>query len=87
MKKDDKPTEAQIGLIFQWFRWEMPTAIASDAVNWLEKNSTKFDCIKEIGRLKDLKKAKKLDRQACFNSDIWANYPAKGLAEGGENVD
>ena len=83
---NQKPSEAQIGLIFQWFRWEMPSAIASNAVNWLEANATKVDCINEIKRLKELKKACKLNRRACFDSDIWAGYPAKGLAEdGGRN--
>ena len=74
MAWNDKPTDAQLGIIFKWIRWEMPTAEASNAVNWLEKNATRKQVSEEMNRLKELKDTKKINRASCFDSEIWANY-------------
>ena len=69
-----KPTESQIGLIFRWFNWELPTPVAQDATKWLEKNATRKQVSAEIARLKDLRDANKLNKESCFDSELWKEY-------------
>lgn len=74
MACNEKPTEAQLGVIYQWFRWEMPNAEASRACRWLEDNATRRDVSLEMNRLKILKNKRTLDRDNCFAGEIWEGY-------------
>ena len=73
----DKPTYAQLELLYQWFRWEMPTPKAKDAVHWLEDNADRQQVSNEIKRIKELQVNKQLNGQECFSSSVWEKYPFK----------
>lgn len=74
MSWEDKPTEGQISALFHMIRWEMPTAEAQDAVNWLKENANRRQASDELGRIRELKMSRALDREACFRSPIWEGY-------------
>lgn len=74
MSWNDKPSDAQLGVVFNWLRWEMPTVEASDAVKWLEGHATKKEVSLEMNRLKKLKDSRKINHDSCFNSAIWEGY-------------
>lgn len=70
----DKPTEAQIGTLFQWLKWQMTDDQARKAVYWLADNANRREVSDEMGRLKELKDKRLLDRNKCFESDIWEGF-------------
>lgn len=72
-----KPTEAQLGLLFKWFRWQMPNDRASAAIKWLENHATRKDVSAEIARVHDLYHGRRLDERRCFDSEIWRGYLPK----------
>ena len=74
MSWSDKPTEAQLGLVYSWIRWKMPNEIASKAVSWLEDNADRKAVSNEIKRLKDLNDRHILDREKCFESEVWEGF-------------
>ena len=74
MAWSDEPSETQLGTIFSWFRWCMPTEDAKKAVAWLEKTATRRDVSTEMSRLKNLKTKRLLDASTCFDSEIWEGY-------------
>lgn len=72
-----KPTENQLGLLYKWFSWQMATPKARDAIKWLENNADRTAVSKEIERVGELYRGKRLNEELCFDSDIWADYMAK----------
>lgn len=74
----DEPTEAQLGVIFHWFKWKMPTAKAQDAVHWLQDTATRKEVSCEMTRLKKLYDSHQLDEKKCFDSEIWEGYDMRG---------
>lgn len=74
MAYDNRPTEAQIGTLFSWIRWEMPNAQASMAVKWLQNNATRREVSAEMARIKALKDKRALNAENCFEGAIWKNY-------------
>ena len=74
MAWDNRPTEAQIGTLFSWIRWEMPNAQASMAVKWLQNNATRREVSAEMARIKALKDKRALNAENCFEGAIWNNY-------------
>lgn len=70
----DKPTESQLGVVFQWFRWQMSNEQARKAIAWLAENADRRAVSNEMGRLKELKDKRLLDRNKCFESDIWEGF-------------
>ena len=70
----DKPTESQLNALFHMIRWEMPTAEAQDAVAWFGKNATRKQASEELGRIRQLKMDRQLNREECFRSDAWSDY-------------
>lgn len=80
-KRDSAPTYNQIQLIFRWLEWVIPTAEASYATHWAEKNRTKQQTSMEIDRLKKLRDESKLDKDTCFDSKYWAGYKTKEVKE------
>lgn len=71
----DKPTEAQLERLYQWFKWEMPTSKARDALDWLEQNADRRQVSDEMKRIRELKVARRLNHEECFASKIWESYP------------
>lgn len=74
MAYDNRPTEAQIGTLFSWIRWEMTNAQASMAVKWLQNNATRREVSAEMARIKALKDKRALNAENCFEGAIWNNY-------------
>jgi hypothetical protein len=70
----DKPTKAQLNMMWHWFNWEMPRAEATDALDWLEKNATRKQVSDELGRLRELSLARNLNREQCFSGEVWQEY-------------
>lgn len=70
----DKPSEAQLGTIYSWIRWEMTNEQAQKAVAWLGNNANRKTASDEMQRLKKLKDNRKLNKAKCFESDIWEGF-------------
>lgn len=73
-----KPTDSQLGVLYRWFSWKMSTPKASNAIKWLENNADRGAVSKEIQRVGDLYRNRQLNEKLCFDSEIWADYLAKG---------
>lgn len=73
-----RPTDAQLGLLYKWFSWEMSTPKAQDAIKWLGKHSTKREVSNEIKRVGDLWHGHELNEELCFDSPVWNDYLLKG---------
>ena len=69
-----KPTEAQLGTLFRWFRWKMTSDKASKAMKWLENNATRKEVSDEMKRVHDLYHSNKLDEDKCFETPIWQGF-------------
>lgn len=70
----DKPTKAQISALSHMMQWELPTSELKDAMDWLKNNANRRQVSDELGRIRVLKANRKLDREACFSSSVWADY-------------
>ena len=70
-----KPTEAQINLLYQWFKWQMPTEKARSAVKWAEDNGDKYKLSREMKRVQQLYKTNNLNEERCFESYFWSDSP------------
>lgn len=71
---NDKPTKEQINALWRWMKWQMPTAEAKDALDWLEENATRKQVSDEMTRIRELYLSRKLDRTECFKGEIWQEY-------------
>lgn len=71
------PTYSQINCIYRWFSWNMPTALAQDAVHWLKEHKTSAEVYHEVGRIKKLYDEHKLTKETAFDSPIWEDYEKK----------
>lgn len=74
MAWSDEPTEAQLGTIYSWLRWEMTNEKAAAAIKYLENTATRRDVSYEMKRLKALKDKRLLDGNNCFQSEIWERF-------------
>jgi len=74
MAWSDEPTEAQLGTIYSWFKWEMSNEKAAAAIEYLENTATRRDVSFEMRRLKNLKEKRLLDASKCFESEIWERF-------------
>ena len=74
MSWSDKPTEAQLGTIFSWIRWEVSNEQARKAMAWLENNADRRAVSAEMVRLKALKDKRLLSDAKCFQSEIWEGF-------------
>ena len=74
MAWEDKPTEAQRNALWYWYKWELPSAEASDALKWLKENATRKQVSEEMGRVRELHANKRLNREECFKGEVWSEY-------------
>lgn len=74
MAWQDKPTEAQLSALFFWLRRQMPGVEASAAISWLRDNATRHQVSDEMKRVRELFVSHALDRDKCFEGDIWSGY-------------
>ena len=70
----DNPTEAQLNALFFWLRRQMSSVEASAAISWLRDNATRRQVSDEMKRVRELFVNHTLDRDKCFEGDIWAKY-------------
>ena len=74
MAWSDEPTEAQLRVIYNWFRWEMSNEKAAAAIKFLENTATRREVSYEMRRIKNLKDKRLLDGAKCFESEIWERF-------------
>lgn len=86
MARSDKPTEAQIGLLYRWFKWKMPIAKANHALDWLEHHATRGEVSQEIDRVGELFHNINLDEKSCFDSPVWNGYKCDSSDGGADNA-
>jgi len=74
MTNEKKPTYAQLGLVYKWLSWRIPTETAQKATKWLENHANRYQTSLEIKRLKELYDGFKLNEETCFDSEIWKRF-------------
>lgn len=70
----DEPSDAQINALLNLIRWEIHRDEMKDIEEYLKANATRREVSDELGRLRDLKMNRKLNRDNAFESEIWQNY-------------
>lgn len=70
----DEPSDAQINALFNLIRWEIHRDEMKGIEEYLKANATRREVSDELGRLRDLKMNRKLNRDNAFESEIWQNY-------------
>ena len=74
MAWSDEPTFAQTTTLYGWIEWHMSTLEARKAIHWLKEHATRKEVSDEIKRVHDLYYSHKLNKDECFNSNIWDDY-------------
>ena len=76
MSWDDKPTANQLDAIrrFLGFHTTMPRKKVSAAIEYLEEHATRREASEELGRLRSMFIDRKLNRDNCFDSEIWKDF-------------
>lgn len=70
----DEPSEKQINALLNLIRWEIHRDEIKGIEKYLKTNATRRDVSEELGRLRDLKMNRKLNRDNAFESELWKNY-------------
>ena len=70
----DEPSDAQINALFNLIRWEIHRDEMKGIEEYLKANATRREVSEELGRLRDLKMNRKLNRDNAFGSELWQNY-------------
>ena len=70
----DEPSDAQINALLNLIRWEIHRDEIKGIEEYLKTNATRREVSEELGRLRDLKINRKLNRDNAFESEIWQNY-------------
>ena len=70
----DEPSEKQINALLNLVRWEIHLDEMKGIEEYLKTNATRREVSEELGRLRDLKMNRKLNRDNAFESEIWKNY-------------
>lgn len=70
----DEPSDKQINALLNLIRWEIHLDEMKGIEEYLKKNATRREISEELGRLRDLKMNRKLNRDNAFESEIWKNY-------------
>lgn len=74
MAWSDEPTYAQIQTLYRWIERHMSNDEASKATHWLKEHATRKEVSDEIKRVHDLYYGHKLNKEECFNSNVWSDY-------------
>ena len=74
MAWSDEPTQAQIAALFNLIRWEISREEMPKIERHLRTYATRQELSNELGRLRELKISRKLNKDNAFESDIWAGY-------------
>lgn len=70
----DEPSDKQIGALLNLARWQINRDEVKDIVDYLKTNATKRDLSAELGRIRDLKIERKLNRDRLFEGKLWTNF-------------
>lgn len=70
----DEPSDKQINALLNLIRWEIHLDEIKGIEEYLKTNATRRQVSDELGRLRDLKMNRKLNRDNAFVSEIWKNY-------------
>lgn len=70
----DEPSGKQINALLNLIRWEIHLDEIKGIEEFLKTNATRRQVSEELGRLRDLKMNRKLNRDNAFESEIWKNY-------------
>lgn len=70
----DEPSDKQINALLNLIRWEIHLGEIKVIEGYLKTNATRRQVSEELGRLRDLKMDRKLNRDNAFESEIWKNY-------------
>lgn len=70
----DEPSDKQINALLNLIRWEIHLDEIKGIEEYLKTNATRREVSEELGRLRDLKMNRKLNRDNAFGSEIWKNY-------------
>lgn len=70
----DEPSDAQINAVLNLVRWEISREEIPKIADYLMANSTRKELSTELGRLRQLKISRKLNRYNAFESEIWDKY-------------
>ena len=73
----DEPSDKQINALLNLIRWEIHIDEMKGIEEYLKTNATRREVSDELGRLRDLKMNRKLNRDNAFESEIWKNYNNK----------
>ena len=74
MAWSDQPTEKQVGALLNMIRWQISNQEVPSIINHLMEKTTRQELSNELGRLRELKISRKLNKDNAFESDIWAGY-------------
>lgn len=70
----DEPSDAQINSVLNLVRWEISREEIPKIADYLKANATRKELSTELGRLRQLKISRKLNRYNAFESEIWDKY-------------
>lgn len=70
----DEPSDKQINALLNLLRWEVYRDEIKGIEEYLKTNATRREVSDELGRLRDLKMNRKLNRDNAFESELWKNY-------------
>ena len=70
----DEPSGKQINALLNLIRYEIHLDEMKGIEEYLKTNATRRDVSEELGRLRDLKMNRKLNRDNAFDSELWKNY-------------
>lgn len=74
MAWSDEPTDNQINALFNLVRWEISREEMPKMEAYLKEHATRRELSNELGRLRDLKIERKMNRDVAFAGDIWSEY-------------
>jgi len=70
----DKPSDAQMNMLWYWGKWNISNDRLRPALKWLEQNATKKEVSEEMSRVRELYKKHRLDKETFFDSPVWSDY-------------
>lgn len=73
----DGATQAQIGAWANLVKWSLPDVLVNEGCKFIENKLTRKQISEELGRIRELYIAHKLDEKSCFNSTVWDEFKAK----------
>ena len=79
MAWNDKPSDAQIGALLNLIRWEITNQDVPRIVAYLESHATRRTISEELGRLRELKINRKMNRDSAFDSLFWGKFTSNKI--------